>query len=523
MPNLNPNKTGYFHSFEPNTNDLVHAIDYDTGGRPALRTIPESTNKTAFGESYGIEITPGIQLLPVYSLDPLNFVTTTTTANTSINLLNSYVELVSGPTVAGVPSITIFRSRKFIRYRAGQGALARWNVAFSTPLAGTEQRAGLFNFEEAIQFAYDGTEFGILHIHAKKNRIEEFTITTPPTGTETVTVTLDSIPYVFSVTGTAVQAARTIADHIGYGGLFLVEAVGATVSFIYLNNGAPDTGVFTITSSGTMVAARTTRQLPELGNTDRIPQSEWNIDKMDGTGASGAVLDPTLFNVYQISYSWLGSGKIDFFIVNPNTGSPTLVHQILWINRFRILNSQSPSYAVGAGIFNFGDSGSLEMLFGSIMAGIEGQVVNTVYTKSASSTKSSLNSANTIFHLLSVRNPFLNNSSLNYTDVIVDTLSFSVQGNDPSLIYVYVDAPLATGTHAFTDLANANSNASTVDGTFATTVTPVATFTLPPNNGNVLDLSQYEIRLPPGAMLSIGVSSTSNLSRAAVSLIWVEE
>jgi hypothetical protein len=523
MPNLNPNRTGYFHSFEPNTNDLVHAMDYDASGQPALRVIPEAANKTAFGESYGIEITPTIQLLPVYALDPLNFVSTTTTVNTAIEPLNSYVEVTAGPAVAGVPSITIFRSRKFIRYRAGQGALARWNTAFSTPLAGTEQRAGLFNFEEAMQFAYNGTEFGILHIHAKKNRVEEFTITTPPTGTETVTVTLDSVPYVFSVSGTAAQTAELIAKHTGYGGLYLVEAVGAVVTFIYLNNGAPDTGVFTITGNGTLAATRATKQLPVLGNTDRIPQSEWNVDKMDGTGASGAVLDPTQFNVYQISYSWLGSGKIDFFISNPNTGSPALVHQIQWINRFRILNAQSPSYAVGTGLFNFADTGTLELLFGSIMAGIEGKVENTVYTKSTATTKSNLNSANTIFHLLTVRNSFLNDSSLNYIDVIIDTLSFSVQCNDPSIVYVYMDAPLATGVHTYTALTSANSNISTVDGTIATTVTPLASFTLPPNNGNVLDLSKYEIRVPPGAQVSIGVSSTGNISRAAVSLIWVEE
>jgi hypothetical protein len=38
MPNLNPNSTPYNHSFEPNTNDLVHALEYNSGGQPTLRT-----------------------------------------------------------------------------------------------------------------------------------------------------------------------------------------------------------------------------------------------------------------------------------------------------------------------------------------------------------------------------------------------------------------------------------------------------------------------------------------------------
>ncbi len=38
MSNLNPNSTPYFHSFEPNTNDLTMAMDYNSGGQPAIRT-----------------------------------------------------------------------------------------------------------------------------------------------------------------------------------------------------------------------------------------------------------------------------------------------------------------------------------------------------------------------------------------------------------------------------------------------------------------------------------------------------
>jgi len=37
MPNLNPNSTGYVHSSEPNTNDLVMAMDYNASGQPVIR------------------------------------------------------------------------------------------------------------------------------------------------------------------------------------------------------------------------------------------------------------------------------------------------------------------------------------------------------------------------------------------------------------------------------------------------------------------------------------------------------
>lgn len=37
MPNLNPNSTDYVHSYEPNTNDLTMAMDYNANGQPVIR------------------------------------------------------------------------------------------------------------------------------------------------------------------------------------------------------------------------------------------------------------------------------------------------------------------------------------------------------------------------------------------------------------------------------------------------------------------------------------------------------
>lgn len=42
----------------------------------------------------------------------------------------------------------------------------------------------------------------------------------------------------------------------------------------------------------------------------RIPQSQWNIDKMDGTGPSGYTLDTTKMQMLYIDFSWYGAGFI---------------------------------------------------------------------------------------------------------------------------------------------------------------------------------------------------------------------
>jgi hypothetical protein len=43
-----------------------------------------------------------------------------------------------------------------------------------------------------------------------------------------------------------------------------------------------------------------------------INQSNWNYDKLDGTGSSGYTLDITKQNIFFIDFQWLGSGKVRF-------------------------------------------------------------------------------------------------------------------------------------------------------------------------------------------------------------------
>lgn len=44
----------------------------------------------------------------------------------------------------------------------------------------------------------------------------------------------------------------------------------------------------------------------------RIPQSQWNIDKCDGTGPSGFVFDVTKMQMFYIEYTWYGAGYIQY-------------------------------------------------------------------------------------------------------------------------------------------------------------------------------------------------------------------
>ena len=57
------------------------------------------------------------------------------------------------------------------------------------------------------------------------------------------------------------------------------------------------------------------------GNTPiSVPRSQWNGDKLDGTGPSGIVADPTKIQLISIEYEWYGAGAVKFgWVIDGNT------------------------------------------------------------------------------------------------------------------------------------------------------------------------------------------------------------
>ena len=108
------------------------------------------------------------------------------------------------------------------------------------------------------------------------------------------------------------------------------------------------------------------------GTDNWIPQTSWNVDKFNGTGLSGVTLNPTKGNVYSIEYQWLGFGAISFFIENPATGFPTLVHIIQYANANTIPSIFNPTLPVMAQVINTTNASNLTLSTSSAMGMVEG-------------------------------------------------------------------------------------------------------------------------------------------------------
>jgi hypothetical protein len=59
----------------------------------------------------------------------------------------------------------------------------------------------------------------------------------------------------------------------------------------------------------------------------RVPQSQFNIDKLDGTGPSGYIIDPGKMQMLGIQYTWYGAGFIDY-MARGSDGNWVFAHRI---------------------------------------------------------------------------------------------------------------------------------------------------------------------------------------------------
>ena len=96
-------------------------------------------------------------------------------------------------------------------------------------------------------------------------------------------------------------------------------------------------GVF-IEASGSVISFVIRSMASGAGSEMRVNQTVWNIDKMDGTGASGVSLDWTKTQHLVMEYQWLGVGTIRF-------GFETGAGGTIWAHQVNAVNTATTSWS----------------------------------------------------------------------------------------------------------------------------------------------------------------------------------
>lgn len=91
----------------------------------------------------------------------------------------------------------------------------------------------------------------------------------------------------------------------------------------------PDYRGSTISSPSQVIISKT--------SDTKIVQSSWNIDKGDGTGASGMLIDTRKMQMWYMDYSWYGAGAIRWGFKNARG-------EVIYVNRLAHGNNQTEAY-----------------------------------------------------------------------------------------------------------------------------------------------------------------------------------
>jgi hypothetical protein len=146
------------------------------------------------------------------------------------------------------------------------------------------------------------------------------------TGTGTTTFLSNEAAVKMEVTGAGVgsvlrQSYRSFPYQPGKGLLVLAtfvmdssQSLNLTQRVGYYND---QNGVFFQRIDGTFSFVLRSYVTGSVSNVRTVNQSDWNGDKLDGTGDSGYTLDPTKAQILWMDFEWLGVGSVRCgFIIN---------------------------------------------------------------------------------------------------------------------------------------------------------------------------------------------------------------
>ena len=263
----------------------------------------------------GVLWTSGVSLNPVINLDQISasgttvgsLITVTTELDHSLQV--GATVIISGVVTSGyngtygVNTITGENTFTVIAAEAlGSASAVITNIPRVTVKNwhGASVRVGPFDDQNGLFWEYDGQELAIVKRSATY-QLSGF-----------ISVTAGSQ----SVTGTSTRFTQQlkVGDSIVIRGM--TYRVGSISSDTALTINPEYRGVNN--SSGIKMAA--------VIDT-RIPQSQFNIDKVDGTGISGYNMNLNKMQMLGISFSWYGAGFIDYMCRGPD-GNMILVHRL---------------------------------------------------------------------------------------------------------------------------------------------------------------------------------------------------
>jgi hypothetical protein len=228
------------------------------------------------------------------------------------------------------------------------------------------------------------------------------------------------------------------------------------------------------------------------------------------------------FQQWQIKYSWPGA---NFFVLDQTTGRYVKFYAHYHLgNGVDTPQVSNPAYKVAALAYNTGGSTGVNILVADMMMGLEGITNRNNFPGGAAVNQTSLTQDDT-HHIISISNPLVFNNTINTREVLLQDITVSMQCNDPTLMFLYLDATLSTGVHDYQSQDGFSVAVSKVAGLInPNTNFPILSFVVGLTGATTqFALEQYRVVVPPGSTISIAVTSTATIQKAAAGISWYND
>jgi len=225
-----------------------------------------------------------------------------------------------------------------------------------------------------------------------------------------------------------------------------------------------DNGLFFTDDEGTLkMVTRTSSS----GSAVDVPieQDDWNVDTLDGTGASRITLDVSKTQILIIDFEWLGVGRVRMgFVID---GTVYYVHEFMNANNLTEVYMSTPNLPVRYSIENDGTGAvsTLDHICSSVMSEGGAEDNGALRRKSTGGTATVMTSENLAYAIIGVR---LKSTHLQATVKLIDA-AIQLQTASEQIEWFLSFNPTVAGTFTYSDVTN--SAIQTAIGASANTVT----------------------------------------------------
>lgn len=277
-------------------------VTFNTG-TPAhnIQTIRQTRRFFRYQSGKGIQISTGTILKPNINIDSLDASGTTITVTTKVghSLQTGVTVAVSGANETAFNGTFVVTS-VIDAYRFTYTALSTPSATPASGLPvlavtswyGSSTRIGMFDSQNGIFFEFDGQTLWAVRRKSTDQLAGGANVTN---GSTTVTgVTINGTTTKFSKQ--LVPGDFIVIRGMTYRVLDITSDTSMQISPAYRGS--------TVSTPASVTISKTVDI--------RVPQSQFNIDVLDGTGPSGVVLDLSRAQMFYLDYSWYGSGPIRY-------------------------------------------------------------------------------------------------------------------------------------------------------------------------------------------------------------------